>query len=106
MKLTGEDFTRSLTALNKVELKMSNTFSGIGKSDTAETTSRVMHLLARRKKITLSELQKMFWNDADMLTLERIIQTCERAKICRREFKGSETIIYYVEEKKDDRKNI
>ena len=103
MMLTEGDFTKSLTALNKVELKMSNTFSGIGKSDTAETTSRVMHLLAQRRQITMSELQKMFWNDADMLTLERIVQTCERAKICRREFKGNETIIHYVEEKKDDK---
>ncbi len=100
LMLTGEDFARSLAALNKVELKMSNTFSGIGKSDTAETTSSVIHLLARRKKITMSELQKAFWNDADMLTLEKIVQTCERMKVCRREFKGSETIIHYVEEKK------
>jgi len=100
MMLTDNDLAKSLTALNKVELKMSNTFSGIGKSDIAETTSRVMHLLARRKTIKMSELQRLFWNDADMLTLERIVQTCERAKYCRRENKGSETIIHYVEEKK------
>jgi len=100
MKLTGKDLERALAALDKVELKMSNTFSGIGKSDAAETTSRVIHLLARRKKITMTELQKIFWNDADMLTLEKIVQTCERMKVCRREFKGSESVIYYIEEKK------
>jgi len=100
MLLTEKDFQRAVSSLAKVELKMQNVFSGIGKSDAAETTSNIIHLLARRKTIKMSELQRLFWNDADMLTLEKIVQTMERMKVCRREFKGSETIIYYIEEKK------
>lgn len=99
MKLEKIDFVRALAALDKVEQKMSNAFSGIGKSDVAETTNAVMMLMAKRKTITFSELQKVFWNDADRVTLEKIVQTCEAMKWCRREFKGNETYIYYIEEK-------
>ena len=101
LMLTEIDFERSLKSLNKVERKMSNVFSGIGKSEVSETTNSIMHLLAKRGKMTQSQLLKMFWNDVDAGTLDKILQTMERMKFCRREFKGSEVIIHYIEEKKD-----
>lgn len=98
MILTLEDFNFALTSLDEVEVKMARTFSGMGKSDVAETMDRVMRYIATKKVVKLSELQKVFWQDADKPTLERMILTCEDMKICKREFRGNEVVLIYLEE--------
>ena len=99
MKLTVEDFNLALAALDSVEDKMNRAFSGIGKSDVAETMDRVMRYIAMKKVVKLSELQRTFWEDADRLTLDKIIDTCVRMKICKHEMIGSDFVLTYLEEK-------
>lgn len=100
MMLTLKDFNRAAEALNQIEKKMNLAFSGIGKSDIADITHDIMQLIAHRKVVTQRELQKAFWQDADKTTLARIIETCEGMGFCKREFKGNEVQIIYLEEKK------
>jgi hypothetical protein len=94
-----EDFNSAAKALSQAEKKMNMAFSGIGKSDTADITHDVMKLIARKKVVTTRELQKAFWQDADKLTLNKIIETCEQMGVCKREFTGNTTKIIYLEEK-------
>lgn len=98
MFLESSDFLDAINVLREAEQKMNMAFSGIGKSDTAEIMDKIMRVIGQRRSIKLSELQKMFWSDADKLTLDKAIQTIEQMKFCKRVYTGNDTTIVYTEE--------
>lgn len=73
--LTDKDLQKAIDILVFTEQKMPHTFSGVGKSDKADIITRIMSEVARRKTTTVSDLQKMFYFDADKRTLDEVIAT-------------------------------
>ena len=77
MIVTGVDLRRAIDLLEKTELNMPKTFSGIGKSPHAEVLSKVMQEVGMAGEMSVMELQKMFYHDADSRVLDLIIQTLQ-----------------------------
>lgn len=77
MIIDAKDLTRAVKTLEWAEIKMPRVFTGVGKSQTAETLPRVIAFIHRRKETTLEDLLKTFYYDADELEMRRIIRTLE-----------------------------
>lgn len=97
MRIDVQDFERALSLLTRTERMMPYTFSGLGKSNSSDTLNRAMTVIGAKKKMTVAELQAMFYNDADARTLEGIIMTLERMHYIRTGHEGKEPIIEYNE---------
>lgn len=69
------DLERAVDILTKTEVRMPYTFSGLGKSGTADITSRVMAEVSIKGRTTFSELLSKFHYDADKWAMDKIIQT-------------------------------
>jgi len=83
MTLDVEDFDRSLDLLNQTEKKMQFTFRGVGKSEIADIVTRVMIVIGNNKEITVSDLMKRFYMDADRSTMQNVINTLVSMKFCK-----------------------
>jgi len=94
------DFHRSLELLEKTERMMPYTFSGLGRSSTSEVLNRALTIIAARKKVSLANLQAMFYNDADAKTLDNIIQTMINMEFVVPLFEGKERFLAYNETQK------
>ena len=75
MCLEGIDFDSALDLLERTEVKMPYTFSGYGKNRDADTLTRVMAIIGNKRKISMIELQKKTYLDADARTLSGIVET-------------------------------
>ena len=75
MELDAVDFNRALDILERTEKKMPYTFSGVGKSVTADSMARVMKIVAVSKEIDFSELHRRTFQDIDKFTLEKLIES-------------------------------
>ena len=93
MIVTSHDLQRAIDLLERTELKMPRTFSGIGKSPHAEVLSKIMNEVGLRGEIALSDLQKMFYHDADARVLDLIIHTLINMGFVSRVEKGNDTLI-------------
>ena len=82
MIITAGDFTKALGILEITEKNMANTFSGVGRSDLAEVTNRVMKTIAEYKEINMSELLRLYYTDADKETMLKIIATLTAMHYC------------------------
>jgi len=80
MIVKREDLERAIRLLEETERKMPYTFSGVGKSDTADTVNRIMTEIGIQKKCTFSHLLGRFYHDIDKNTLEKIIESLEAMK--------------------------
>ena len=73
MIIEASDFQRAQSILEKAEVKMPNTFSGVGRYQHAETLTSVMNEIGLRGEMSQEELTYIFRNDADRQTLRNII---------------------------------
>ena len=96
--LTAQDFNRALQFLEEAEIKMPQTFSGLGESPVAKIMPRLMECIAVKEKVAFSELMKLFYFDADKDTLNKCIDTLCGMKFCKRLFTKDDTIINYEKE--------
>jgi hypothetical protein len=97
MKIDVIDFERALDLLVRTEKMMPFTFSGLGKSTNSESLNRMLTIVAAKKRIKISELQGMFYNDADAKTLEGMIATMNLMDYAKTTIEGHEQFIVYNE---------
>lgn len=97
MVLTKEDFENALSILNRTERNMPYTFAGYGKNKEADVLNRVMVIIGSKKEISLAELQRMVYLDADARTLEAVTRTLMEMNYCTNTVRGSATFLTYNE---------
>lgn len=95
MILDKIDFDRALELLNRTEKKMPQTFASYGKNREADTLNRVMAIIGKRKSISVTELQRMTYLDADARTLNGIVQTLCDMGYARPMQEGGEVVLTY-----------
>ncbi len=95
MRIEVEDFDRALDLLTKTERMMPYTFSGLGKSPTSDILHRVLTVLGTKKRMKVSDLQAMFWADADARVLEGIIITIKNMGYAHVTYEGKEEFLNY-----------
>ena len=98
MYLEARDFDAALELLERTEVRMPYTFSGYGKSKNADVLSRVLVLLGRRKKMSLNELQRATYLDADKSTLDKIVETMILMEYAKPVQQGGVAYLVYNEE--------
>jgi hypothetical protein len=69
------DFERALMILELTEKKMPLTFSGVGKSNTADVMQRVIAVISASKEIEFGELLTRFYQDIDKFILEKMVDS-------------------------------
>jgi hypothetical protein len=92
--ITREDFETALNLLEQTEVRMQETFSGVGFSDIASITARVLKYIEDRGEVKLSEVMTTFYKDADILTMQRVLATLEAMGSCRGEIVAGSTEKY------------
>lgn len=75
MIITGEDLNRAISLLENVEKNMLYVFAGVGKSDIAAVTSKVIGILAAQNEITMGKLMEILYYDVDIEGLKKVIAT-------------------------------
>jgi len=96
MEMTEADFDNALRILELTEQKMPYTFSGVGKSTTADVMQRVIGVLKVKKIMTFSALMSQFYQDVDKLMLEKLIDTLILMKQVDVTYEGKERIVKYI----------
>jgi len=95
MTLEARDFDAALKLLERTEVKMPAAFSGWGKNREADTLNRVMTIIGKRKEISIKELQRLTYLDADSRTLSGIVQTLIDMEYVRPMQQGGEALLVY-----------
>jgi len=96
MKLTDEDFTRGLTLLEEVEIKMPQTFEGMGQSKTSDLNIRMMHYIRDKGTVPYPVLLKTFIDDADDSLLAALVATFAKAGLLDTErLENGQILIHY-----------
>lgn len=95
MKVTAVDLSRAINIIETTERNMPQTFSGIGKSPHAEVLSRVMNVIGIEGEISMKDLQRRFYNDADARVLELIVQTLVGMGFVTRRETATDTVLRY-----------
>ena len=95
MQITSEDFHRAIKVLEAIEVKMPYTFSGVGKSDSADVIQRVMAVLAANNEMEFSDLMRMFYQDVDKLSLEKIVEMMISMDYATVDLSGGKRLIKY-----------
>jgi len=95
MIVTSRDLQRSIDIIEQTEINMPKTFSGMGKSQHAEVLSKVMNEIGMAGEISIRDLQRKFYHDADARVMDLIIQTLESMGFVNRIERGNETILRY-----------
>lgn len=98
MEIGKEDFDKALYILELTEKKMPYTFSGVGKSNTADVMQRVIAVLRIKKIITMQSLMVQFYQDVDKFMLEKIVETLYTMKYIDIQYEGKEKVIKYIGE--------
>jgi hypothetical protein len=91
------DIERAIKILTFTERKMTKTFGGVGKSQSADVINRVMTEIAIKKELTFAELVEMFYHDADMRMLTGIVDTLESMKFIDRVKRADGELLKYRE---------
>jgi len=83
--LTEDDLKRAIEILSDVEVKMSLTFKGLGKSNVSELIYRATSYVVNSKidKIPMSMFVKHFQDDMDSFTLDKVLKTLEITKVIK-----------------------
>jgi len=96
MELDKVDFDRALKIIERTERKMPYTFSGVGKSITADSMSRVMQIIEVNREIEFRELHRQTYQDIDKFTLEKLIESLIAMEFVEVRFEGKVKIIKYI----------
>lgn len=105
MMITVDTLKKAINILEMTEVKMPMTFRGMGASEYAAITDRVMHTIAKAgdKGITIPELLNAHYYDADKYTLDRILQTLDTMAFCERIIEGTTTTVTYINKEKREK---
>ena len=90
------DLMKAIDILERTEVKMPMTFSGVGKSSNADVINKVMAEVGRQKECTFAHLMGMFYRDVDKFMLENILQSLEAMNFVKVVFKGEKKMIVYT----------
>lgn len=88
MIVAERDLAKAVRILEQAEQRMERTFSGVGKSKTADVTDKVLVFLAANKCVTVSALLNVFYRDADHNTLYDILRTLQMMGVISIEREG------------------
>jgi len=88
-----QDLEKAIRLLEETEIKMPYTFSGVGKSSSADTVNRVMTEIGIQKRCTFAHLMGRFYRDVDKIMLQRIIESLEAMNFIRVVFEEGQTMI-------------
>lgn len=99
MIISDVDLRKAIQILEATEIKMPNTFSGVGKSSQAEVLSKAMAEIGNRGRTTFSDLMNKFRNDVNSRELEQILDSLEAMKYCT-VISNTGEIIYNTEYRK------
>ena len=91
------DFEKALQIIESTEKKMRYTFSGVGKSDTADIMERVIAVLKSSKQILFQDLIAQFYQDVDKFTLEKLLETLESMGCVRFDFSTGRKVVVFTE---------
>jgi len=91
-----DDLQAGIKLLEDTELKMPNTFRGVGKSSQADLVSRVMVELGQKHEMTFSELMTIFYSDSSEWDMENVLKSLEAMKFLERHVPSGK-IIYRPE---------
>lgn len=94
-----QDFDRALDILTMTEKRMRYTFSGVGKSNTAEVMQRVMATLAAKNRVEFGDLLQLFYQDVDKFMLEKMIDALISMGIVELDMSGGKKVIVYTNKK-------
>ena len=72
IEINLEDFDRAKKLLERAEKKMIKAFKGMGKSDIAEVTDKVLEIIMAKKEVKRSEILRFLYGDIDIWTLEQV----------------------------------
>ncbi len=99
MVLRGEDFQRALTILESAEKDMLKVFKGRGRLRDSDIAEDIVYLLRAQREVKASEIMRRYYRDIDTDMLDKLIQTLQRAGLCKLIVKGPDTIIRYTGKK-------
>ena len=72
VEINLQDFERAKVLLERTEKKMASAFKGMGKSNIAELTDKVLTIIKAKKIVKRSEILKFLYGDIDLWTLEQV----------------------------------
>jgi hypothetical protein len=93
MEIDKCDFEKALSILTLTEKKMPYTFSGVGKSNTADIMQRVSSIIAVKGEVLFEELMIQFYQDVDKFVLEKMLETLCSMKYIEIDLSGGKKII-------------
>lgn len=98
MLLDTIDFQRALDVMAATEIKMPLTFGGVGKSELADVTYKVMAEIALQKECTLAHLVGRFYRDVSKFELTKILESLDTMKYFFYIFKNNQQLIVFNKE--------
>ena len=81
IEINLEDFERARSLLERTEKKMSKAFKGMGKSQIAEVTDKVLTIIMAKKEVKRSEVLRLLYGDIDIWMLEQVERVLEGMKV-------------------------
>lgn len=99
MVVTEVDLSRAIGLLEKTEVNMSRTFSGIGKAQHAEILGKVMGDLGLAGEISKADLMRRYKYDVDDRVMELIIESLRSMGFLQRIEQEGDTILKYIPQK-------
>jgi len=80
MVVTRKDLERAISIIEATEVKMRNTFRGVGQLSYADILTKIMNVIGMEKCIMSSELLSRFSSDIDKWRLDQIIESLKHSK--------------------------
>jgi len=81
IEINLEDFLRAKNLLERTEKKMAKAFSGMGKSNIAEVTDKMLNIIMAKKEVKRSEILRLLYGDIDIWTLEQVEKVLAGMKV-------------------------
>lgn len=91
------DFEKALNIIVTTEKKMQYTFSGVGKSDTADIMERVIAVLKTNREMPFQDLITQFYQDVDKFTLEKLLETLISMGYVTIDFSSGRKVVVFTE---------
>ncbi len=97
--VTLGDFERAVSVLKAAELKMSQAFAGVGSSQYAQVTERILAYIRRHRTIKRSVVLRRFYRDIDMQgfgIVEQVLKNMHMIKVKEINPVGNEVTYEYI----------
>jgi len=107
--VSRDDLEEAIKILEEVEVKMDQTFKGVGQSDISSLINRSIAFFvnSRNDQIPFFQYARYFSNDMDKLTMDRVLDTLEASKIIKVVHKpGGDNYIKVIETKQKIVQNL